>query len=903
MKKILTLFIFITILTSMWAHMTYYETTLTQPDGTEFEVTITGDQYFRSVADKENYTLIVEPKTGEWMYAMKGRDGLVPSPYKQGTIDPSTIGIEPGLAYSTNQINKRVDEMEEFYSANSQSRTPNTGTFNNLVVFIRFSGESEFNQTLSTYTDMISDTTPGANSMINFFQEASYNQLTIQSHYYPPTSTSYVVSYQDTYPRSYFQPYSGSNTNGYNGDDERGEREFALLQRAVNYIDSYVPTSLNIDADNDGYVDNIVFIVKGNTDGWSDLLWPHRWVLYGLNVYLNGDRVWDFNFQLQNHLVSSGNGVMCHEMFHSVGAPDLYHYSQDNMDPVGQWDLMEATTNPPQHMLMYMKYRYGLWVNNIPEITTSGTYTLAPSMDSANNCYKIASTDSDEYYVLEYRKMEGTFESSLPGEGLVIYRINTNVDGEGNRNGPPDEVYVYRPNGTLTANGNSSAGVFNASYGRTEINDYTNPNGFLSDGSLGGLNISQVTTAGNTISFYANIGGTGAPDVSVSPTSLSASLPPDATGTRTVRITNNGTAPLTYNISLQDGTRNSGGPTTSGYYWLDSAEANGPAYVWNDISSSGTEINFTSDDQISSTINLGFSFPYYENSYSSLAVCGNGFLSFSGTDTEWSNEDIPDSSTPNSYIAPFWDDLSPQQSGSVHYYSDTVNQRFIVQFTNVPHYYTVTGTYTFQVHLYANGEIYFYYNNMQDTVDSATIGMENSDGSEGLKIAYNQSYVTNNRAVLISNVNFIQDDVDWADATPTVGSINPNQYEDVTINIDTAGLSAGSNYTASIVINSNDSDQPSITVPLYLAVTGSLDAPANATARVVNGQMQLKWSPVAGASSYNVFMQNPSNGTYYNRNTYGTFGTEGGYVTWTTIFNLGNVSWDRAFFYIKAVAE
>ena len=83
-----------------------------------------------------------------------------------------------------------------------------------------------------------------------------------------------------------------------------------------------------------------------------------------------------FNFQLSESLSSSGVGVLCHEMFHSLGAPDLYHYTSDGISPVGSWDLMENNANPPQHMGAYMKYKYGNWISTIPTISTSGTYTL-----------------------------------------------------------------------------------------------------------------------------------------------------------------------------------------------------------------------------------------------------------------------------------------------------------------------------------------------------------------------------------------------------------------------------------------------------------------------------------------------------------------------------------------------
>ena len=101
--------------------------------------------------------------------------------------------------------------------------------------------------------------------------------------------------------------------------------------------------------------------------------------------------------------------------------------------------------------------------------------------------------------MVEYRNKSGNFESFLPGSGLIVYRIDTTVNG--NSNGPPDEVYIYRPGGTISVNGTSNNANFSASVGRTAINDSTNPVDFLQNGGIGGLKISNVTNADTTISF------------------------------------------------------------------------------------------------------------------------------------------------------------------------------------------------------------------------------------------------------------------------------------------------------------------------------------------------------------------------------------------------------------------
>jgi hypothetical protein len=162
---------------------------------------------------------------------------------------------------------------------------------------------------------------------------------------------------------------------------------------------------------------------------------------------------------------------------------------------------MDVDTDPPQHMCAYLKMRYGGWIPSIPPISSSGPYFLHPLTSPTNNSYIISSPRSaTEYYVIEYRKREGTFESSLPGEGLLVYRINRNASGDAD--GPPDEIYVYRPDGSVGCNGRICDANFGGTGGRSACNDSTNPPGFLSEGSPGGLDISDIGLPDSVISFW-----------------------------------------------------------------------------------------------------------------------------------------------------------------------------------------------------------------------------------------------------------------------------------------------------------------------------------------------------------------------------------------------------------------
>ena len=488
-----------------------YPQKLVQPDGSIVQCFASGDEFNHWLHDKDNYTIVQHPTTGYFVYAVLENGKLVASGHVVGKVDPATVGLKRGVNISADEMERRRRSFLQ--QAPASLASPSTmGTINNIVIFIRFADESKnvFPDSIGWYDRVFNSSSPGANSMYNYFTEASYGQFATTATFYP-LATDSVISYQDVNPRNYYRTYNAvTNPIGYSGDPEGIRREHVLLKNAVQSIGSQIPQNLNIDANGDGYVDNISIIYSGNYEAWSDwVLWPHKWSLNTQNVAINGKTVRSYTVTLRQVMIDYQGGVatFCHEMFHSLGAVDMYHYNNLNDDVLGKWDLMDFSLNPPEHMSAYVKYMYGKWIASIPTISTPGTYTLAPLTSPSHNCYAIASpfsgawpsAPSREYFVVEYRKRSGTFESSLPGEGLVIYRINATLAGRGNYNGPPDEAYVYRP-GVMTYQ-NADSAAFSSNSGRVSLTDSTNPRCFLSDGSAGGLNISNVGIVGDSITF------------------------------------------------------------------------------------------------------------------------------------------------------------------------------------------------------------------------------------------------------------------------------------------------------------------------------------------------------------------------------------------------------------------
>lgn len=494
------------------AYLTNVPQKIAQPDGTIIHCFASGDEYHNWLHDSSGYTIIRNPQTGYYVYALSSADSIIASGYVVGNANPISLGLTPYTNISSEKwLEKRtlIESMTPKIPVR-KSGDRNHGHINNLVFYLRFSDEAGFET--NSYQNLVQSHNDSssimANSMHNFYKLSSYGKFTVTTSFYPSSSSNIIYSYQDIHPRNYYLAHDVvDNPIGYIGSVEMTKREHELLARVVTFFSDSIPASLDLDFNNDGRVDNVCFVTSGSPEGWNSLMWPHRWSLYSQNVSIHGKRVYDYNFIMETY---TDVGVLTHEFMHTLGAPDLYRYYQGkNITPVGAWDLMASTNyNKPQGMSAYMKYKYGNWTDSIIEITEPGQYTLYPANGTSpyKTLYKISTSASyDEYLVLDYRKgNSNTFESSLPGSGLLIYRINENFNGNGGFDSVHvfDEVYLFRKGGSPTANGNLSAANFAKDHSRAEFNQNTDPYPFCTDGTMiDDIIITNVSIMRDSIQF------------------------------------------------------------------------------------------------------------------------------------------------------------------------------------------------------------------------------------------------------------------------------------------------------------------------------------------------------------------------------------------------------------------
>ena len=187
-------------------------------------------------------------------------------------------------------------------------------------------------------------------------------------------------------------------------------------------------------------------------------------------------------------------------------------------------------------------------------------------------------------------------------------------------------------------------------------------------------------------------------------------------------------------------------------------------FEWTDATT-GTALGIGDEDY--AEISIGFDFEFYGNTYSSVKVTDNGYLTF-GPSATWypGNVCIPDPAEPNDLIAPLWDDLDPSDYwflGAEVYYlleGTAPNRRLTIEWYHVPHwiFWSDDGV-TFEVTLYeTTNEMKFQYldvdfdNSFYDNGASATVGIENATGTQGLQYSCNEPALSDGLAIRIYRV-------------------------------------------------------------------------------------------------------------------------------------------------------
>lgn len=273
-------------------------------------------------------------------------------------------------------------------------------------------------------------------------------------------------------------------------------------------------------------------------------------------------------------------------------------------------------------------------------------------------------------------------------------------------------------------------------------------------------------------------------------------------------ILNNATGQnINYSVALLD-------HKTTKYFFTDSKSGDVP-FSWEEISSTGTRLEVISaaENQASEPVTLSnFSFPFYGQSYSQMQVSSSGYLTFGPPVLSDENEPLPSASAPSLLVAPFWYDLDLDRAGDVYYKEET--DRLIIQYQQVaPRSYLGNGAYTFQVVLFANGEIQFRYLTLTGDLTECTAGIQNIDGSDGLQVVHASAYLENNLAVRIRPPG-----VPFVEVSPASGMVSTGAQNQLEVLFRSLTLFPGT-YTATIQITHDGPGANPLNIPAALNVS------------------------------------------------------------------------------------
>ncbi|MBN1559114.1 T9SS type A sorting domain-containing protein [candidate division KSB1 bacterium] len=282
-----------------------------------------------------------------------------------------------------------------------------------------------------------------------------------------------------------------------------------------------------------------------------------------------------------------------------------------------------------------------------------------------------------------------------------------------------------------------------------------------------------------------------------------------------ISISNKGTRSLGFKIydKSEFNNEDDSTPDEYGYSWINSDNDTKLDFEWIDIKNVGTELGYSSFGKNYGPFPLGFDFVFYDYIYSSIRICSEGFQSFMDNDHGGWNHPIPFELGPKNLVATFWDDFDASggnRVSKIYFWLDEKNKRFIVQYDSLLHADTSLGYETFQTIFEENGSILFNYRNITSP-NNCTVGIQNNSGYFGLQVVYNHEFLHSNQSIRIFQ------GAEWLELAPQRHNLDPGEFVELPITISTHYLNPGS-YNASILIESNDNDQATVKIPVYLNV-------------------------------------------------------------------------------------
>jgi M6 family metalloprotease-like protein len=687
---------------------------LRQPDGRAIELYFRGDGANHWYEDRGGFP-VVETQAG-YVFARRAPDGrLAATGALVGTVDPRRLGLARKVV-PVPQHPRSAGLAAKGHGRGTGDRMPLTGTVKNLVLLLRYSdhGPSGQNRTLPSTSD------------VTTIMNAVGGDPVLA-----PTGSvrDHWVGWLDV---------PESETYYANGDSGLTTLTWDLITDGLDAADAVVDFT-DFDDDGDGWVDAITFLHSGYGAEWggdddygtnyTDRMWSHKWTIPTWTS-AEGVQVGDYNISPALWGVSGSDpgriGVVCHELAHFFGLPDLYD-TDGSSGGIGFWCLLaggswgwDGSQQYPSHLCAWAKMKLG-WV--VPQRIVPGTYS-AQDIETNADLYMIDSGyPSGEYLLIENRQPVG-FDALIPQGGLAVWHVDEGKgsftwDDPNNDEGYPGQLGWPENNSHYRVALLQADGFFDNEFGSwgddgdlyrspfaTVLDATTTPDTDAYQGGSIVVNSNRlqgIAVSSADMAFtYVN---------SSAPVITTSNLPAADLGRRYVR-----------NLTRTGG--------TSPFTWTEFLEE--PSYTLTDLGAQtfvagGTAQGFNADED-TWAIDLPFLFPWYETSYSRVYVNPNGCVDLAPLENESYNTTPFLSCFPR--IAGLWDDLVTDAAAGQDIYLDTsVAGQARIRWEAEP--YASGLPANFAITLYQDGRIRFDYGS-GNTGLTPTVGLSRGHSGDFL---------------------------------------------------------------------------------------------------------------------------------------------------------------------------
>jgi M6 family metalloprotease-like protein len=373
---------------------------------------------------------------------------------------------------------------------------PTKGTVKVLVLLIAFADTAPISGETQAVVQSKIFGTPGSgfpyDSLTNYYQRASYNQLNIQG--------DVLGWYTTAYNRS-------SVTETYTGRE-------SLIKEALNYYNSQGVDYSQYDNDGDGKIDYFAVVWTGTHGPWASFWWGYQTSFSDSSFMLDGKRLNKYSWQWESYSYPSGSFsplVVIHETGHALGLPDLYDYD-GSVGPdggVGGLDMMDSNWGDHNCFSKYLME----WLTPTIVSSGSGTYTLRSSASTTDALLIMpgaTSTAFGEFFMVQSRFREFN-DTSYPTNGLLIWHIDSRLNG-GNTNYIYDNSYaahklvrLMEADGLEQIEQNGSANTGDYYVAGKSFRADTAPNSSRYDGTASNVRIGGISLGSFKATFNAAI--------------------------------------------------------------------------------------------------------------------------------------------------------------------------------------------------------------------------------------------------------------------------------------------------------------------------------------------------------------------------------------------------------------